>query len=153
MSVLPPQIDQNNSQPSMEEEIDDSSGLMEREGIEILSTSKIPWLQEVFLTTTKILVLFITVVVITLSIGAKVEWGIIILRAGVTILVLGLFGYLFNWILGKFLVDAKVLEFAEKIEAEEEAAAERLTKEQEEMEALDLLQQQENEDNQLEIET
>jgi hypothetical protein len=121
--------------------------------IELVESSKIPWLQEVFLTATKILVLVVAVAVIAFSIVAKVAWWVIILRAGVSILVLGFLGYLFNWFLGKFLVDAKLAELREKNAAEEAAEMERLAREQAEMDALAMLQEQENESAHFEIET
>ena len=118
-----------------------------------MTSSKIPWLQEVSLTWTKILILVVALVVITLSLVAKVAWWVIILRAGVSILVLGILGYLFNWILGKYLVEAKLAELKDKLAEEEAAEAERFAKEQAEMDALAQLQQQEYEESRLNIET
>lgn len=121
--------------------------------IELISSSKVAWLQEVGFTVTKILVLVVTLLVITLSIVAKVEWWIIILRAGVCVLLLGFLGYLLNWLLGKYLVEAKLAELKEKKEIEDAEEAERLSREQAEMEALTQLQEQENEELGFEIET
>jgi uncharacterized membrane protein (DUF106 family) len=154
MNNFSSQLDNMNEQTSYDpEEGDDNQSTSESNEIELVTSSKIPWLQEVTLTGTKILVLVVTLVVITLSIVAKVAWWVIILRAGVSILVLGILGYLLNWILGKYLVEAKLVELKAKVAAEEAAEAERLAREQAEMDALAELQQQENENSRFTIET
>lgn len=121
--------------------------------IELVPSSKVAWLQEVGFTTTKILILLVALAVITLSLVAKVDWWIIILRAGVSILILGFLGYLFNWFLGKYLVEAKLVELKEKLEVEEAAESERLAREQAELDTLTRLQQQEDEESTFDLET
>jgi len=154
MSSYPPQYGDfgQQDQVGVDEEAGQAS-IDQPAEIELVGSSKIPWLQEVTLTGTKILVLVVTLAVITLSIVAKVSWWVIILRAGVSILVLGFLGYLFNWIFGKYLVDAKLVELREKRAAEDAAEAERLAKEQAEMDVLAMLQEQENEGTRLDIES
>ena len=144
-------LDESYSSNPEDENKNDSGN--ETKTIEVVTSSKIPWLQEVSLTWTKILILVVALVVITLSLVAKVAWWVIILRAGVSILVLGILGYLFNWILGKYLVEAKLAELKDKLAEEEAAEAERFAKEQAEMDALAQLQQQEYEESRLNIET
>ena len=135
-------------EPGPEGEASEAPEIEEVE-IELIPSQKIAWLQEIAFTATRLLVLLVALIVITLSLIAKVAWWIIILRAGVSILLLGFLGYVFNWFLGKYLIDAKLAELKEKKEAED---AERIIREQAELEALALLQQQENEENNLEIE-
>ena len=144
-------LDESYSSNPEDENKNDSGN--ETKTIEVVTSSKIPWLHEVSLTWTKILILVVALVVITLSLVAKVAWWVIILRAGVSILVLGILGYLFNWILGKYLVEAKLAELKDKLAEEEAAEAERFAKEQAEMDALAQLQQQEYEESRLNIET
>jgi len=142
-----------NDPPSIDAgEDEDLPANQEHAEIELIESSKIPWLQEIFFTGTKIFILVLTLIVITLSIVAKVTWWVIILRAGVTILVIGFLAYLLNWILGRYLVDAKLAELKEKNAVDEAAQAERLAREQAEMDAIAMLQEQENEGSRLEIE-
>lgn len=134
--------------------IDETNDIQpELEELEVVTTTKVPWLQEVVLSVTKLLILVVTVAVIALSINARVGLWLIFVRASVTILLMGFLGFLVNWFLGKYLVEAKVNELREKIEAEDALEAERLVKEQAELENLEMLQQQELEDNHLEIES
>jgi hypothetical protein len=77
------------------------------------ASSKIAWLQEIGFTMTKLLILLTTVLVIGLSINVKASWLAILLRAGVTIFVLGLAGWFVNLVFGKILVDIKYSELAE----------------------------------------
>jgi hypothetical protein len=148
MTVAPPSSENMEDFASSQDESTAESDEGKNE-IEIIPSSKIAWLQEVSLTATKILVAFVAVIVITLSLIAKVDWWIIILRAGVSILLLGFLGYLLNWFLAKYLIEAKLAELKEKKEAED---AERLLREQAELEALAQLQQEEDEEGGIDIE-
>lgn len=77
------------------------------------ASSKIAWLQEIGFTMTKIMILLTTGLVIGLSINVKASWLDILMRAGVTIFVLGLTGWFVNLVFGKILVDVKYSELEE----------------------------------------
>ena len=145
------------SQPNMQAELDEVEEAEENKPelaeLELVTATKTPWLQEVVMTSTKFLILAVTLIVILLSINAKAGLWLVLLRGSVSILVMGFLGYMVNWFFGRYLVEAKVAELREKVEAEDALEAERLAKEQAELENLELLQQQEYEDNHPEIES
>jgi len=82
--------------------------------LEILSTSKTAWLQEVMYFGTKLVIILVTVAVATIAIFVKANWFEVILRSGVTVLVLGFMGWIVNWLFGKFLLEAKFEEMKEQ---------------------------------------
>ncbi len=70
---------------------------------------------EAGVTLTKILVLIIASLIFLLSIQAGAEWYDIALRTSLAIIVVGLFGWYINWMLGKWIVSYEI----KKLENEE----------------------------------
>ncbi|MBI9044036.1 MAG: hypothetical protein JEZ06_06100 [Anaerolineaceae bacterium] len=75
---------------------------------------KIPLLLEFSMTLTKIVVILVSVLVAGLSIVAKATWIAVISRTGLALLVLGILGWIFNWFLGKYFIEASFDELKEK---------------------------------------
>ncbi|MCE1253000.1 MAG: hypothetical protein LWX83_05560 [Anaerolineae bacterium] len=149
MTDFPPNEDNLENPAEMEGETGAGEPEKGQGDIELIDSQKVAWLQAVAFTVTRLLIILVTLVVIILALLAKVAWWIIILRAGVTILLLGFLSFAFNWFLGKYLIEAKLAELKEKKEIED---AERILREQAELEALALLQQEEDEIGDLNIE-
>lgn len=82
----------------------------------VSSTVQIPLLSEIILTITSILVALMGAIVAIASIVAQAPVLIILLRTGVSILVVGVLGYFVNWLFGKYLIHSTVEQFMEVIE-------------------------------------
>ena len=74
---------------------------------------KIPLFLEFVMTTTKIVILFSGFLVTIISIIAKATWYDTLLRVAITLFVLGLFGVMINYFIGKNFVEAAVVELEE----------------------------------------
>ncbi|NPV84679.1 MAG: hypothetical protein HPY45_01545 [Anaerolineae bacterium] len=94
----------------------------EQTQVMLLPHSKVAWLQEVAFTVTKLLIVVVTCLVAILSILARAQWYDILIRTAVTILSLGFLGWLINWFLGRYLVEAKLMELEEEKMREEQEA-------------------------------
>jgi hypothetical protein len=86
---------------------------------QVSSTVQIPLLSEIVLTITSILVALVGAIVAITSILAQAPVLIVLLRTGVSILVVGLLGYFINWTFGKYLIHSTVEQFMEVIEKKE----------------------------------
>jgi len=81
--------------------------------------NKVPPLLDISLNVTRLVIVLTTVAVMLYSILAKVSIVDLITRVAVTIIVMGGIGWLFNWMLSKFLIEATLAELKEKAEEEE----------------------------------
>lgn len=93
----------------------DDLGLIKKTIPDVASNVRIPLLSEVSMT--------ITAVIVTVSAGAaaiaallaKAPVLVILVRTGVTILVVGLLGFVLNWLIAKYLVASTVEKFGEEM--------------------------------------
>lgn len=75
----------------------------------------IPLLSEVCLTITSIVIVLSAGGVALAAVLAKAPVMVILMRAAVTILVVGLIGYFINWLIGRYLINATVEKFREQM--------------------------------------
>ena len=80
---------------------------------EPMGEKKIPLFLEFVMTLTKMVVLISTVLVAIVSIISGATWYDILFRVAITLFVLGLFGVLLNYFIGRNFVDAAIVEFKE----------------------------------------
>ena len=78
-----------------------------------MGDKKIPLFLEFFMTATKVMVLVAGLVVALVSFLARATWYDTLLRVVITLFVLGLFGVLLNYFIGRNFVDAAVVELEE----------------------------------------
>jgi len=74
---------------------------------------RLPILAEVSMTVARVLTILVTGIVTVLSIFAKASVLAIILRAGVSLLVLGTLTFLINWLVSRYLIQATLEEWKE----------------------------------------
>ena len=115
----------NENESENDEQVDESADLILAQP---MGEKKIPLFLEFVMTMTKVVVLVSGFFVTIVSIIAKATWYDTLLRVGITLLVLGLFGVMINYFIGKNFVEAAVVEL-------EEAETKRKQKEAEEAES------------------
>jgi hypothetical protein len=86
--------------------------------LELVPATKTAWLQEISFFITKVIIILVSSLTAIISIVVKANWVDVIIRTSLAIFVLGLLGWLFNWLLGKYLVEAKYKEMKEMMESE-----------------------------------
>jgi ABC-type microcin C transport system permease subunit YejB len=84
-------------------------------------TARLPLLIEISLTVTQILIFVIAITTAVLSILAHADMLTIFLRTAVAIVVIGIPAFLFNWLLGRYLINATVEEWTNAIPKPESA--------------------------------
>ncbi|MHC1782801.1 MAG: hypothetical protein AB9891_08610 [Anaerolineaceae bacterium] len=89
--------------------------IIQRTVPKVASTVHIPLLSEVCLTVTGIVIALSAGGAAIASLLAQAPIRVVLLRTGVTILVVGLLGYLVNWLIGKYLINATLDKFAEEL--------------------------------------
>jgi uncharacterized membrane protein (UPF0182 family) len=79
------------------------------------STVQIPLLMEVSLSVTGIVVALSAGAAALSSIFARAPMMVVLFRTAITVLVVGLIGFLINWLIGKFLIKATLEKFSEEL--------------------------------------
>lgn len=97
----------------------DDLGLLKRTLPDVANTVHIPLLSEACLTLTAVIVVLSAGGAAIASLMARAPMLVVLMRTGVTILVVGLLGFLINWLIAKYLVVSTV----EKLEEEMTARA------------------------------
>ena len=104
----------------VEERIDDSPDLVLTQP---MGDKKIPLFLEFLMTATKVVVLVSGLAVAIISLLARAAWYDTLLRVVITLIVLGFFGVLLNYFIGRNFVDAAVVEL-EEVEAKRKSLME-----------------------------
>jgi hypothetical protein len=81
------------------------------------STVQIPLLLEVSLIVTGIVVALSAGGAAIAALLARAPMLVILFRTGITILVVGLFGFLINWLVGRYLIRTTLEKFSEELTA------------------------------------
>lgn len=105
-----------------------------KDPLDLGTTTGIPLMSEISLTVVKLIVTVVAVLTAIFSIMAKATLLDVLFRTCVAIIVFGVLGWLFNWFLGKFLVEAKLAEMIEEKEKESEFKSQGENMEKEEVE-------------------
>lgn len=83
----------------------------------VASSVQIPLLSEVSLTVTGIIIAISAGGAAIAAVLARAPMMIVLFRTGITILVVGLLGYLINWLIGKYLIKSTLEKFSEELES------------------------------------
>lgn len=86
-------------------------------------TARLPMLVEISLTVSQILILVVACITAFLSIIARADILTIFLRTAVAILSVGLPVFFLNWLIGRYFVEATIIDWQEIISKKEAAAA------------------------------
>jgi hypothetical protein len=95
--------------------MEDDINIIQRTVPTVASTVHIPLISEVCLTVTGIVIALSAGGAAIASLLAQAPVQVVLVRTGVTILVVGLLGYLINWLIGKYLIIATLEKFSEEM--------------------------------------
>lgn len=90
-------------------------GIIQRAVPRPASTVQIPLLLEASLTVTGIVVALSAGVAAISSMLARAPMMVVLFRTAITVLIVGLLGFLINWLIGKFLIKATLEKLSEEL--------------------------------------